>query len=59
MLDMLVLVTGWMHELVWLSIVRFCTRHIAMEINGSYFLKWYFQLNDELIKILRDNKNEL
>ena len=59
MLDMLVLVTGWMHELVWLSRVIFCTMHIAMEINGSYFTKWYFHLNKELIKILLDNKNEL
>ena len=59
MLDMLVLVTGWMHELVCLSTVRFCTRHIAMEINDSYFIKWYFQLNDELIKTFLDNENEL
>ena len=54
MLDMLVLVTGWMHELVWLSTVRFCTRDIAMEIYDSYFIKWYFQLNKELITILLD-----
>ena len=56
---MLVLVTGWMHELVWLSRVKCCTRHMDMEINDSYFIKWYFQLNDELIKKLVDNKNEL
>ena len=37
MLDMLVLVTGRMHELVWLSRVIFCTLLIAMEINDSYF----------------------
>ena len=56
---MLVLVTGWMHELVWLSRVRFCTMHIAMEINGSNFTKWYFHLNKELIKMLLADKNEL
>ena len=59
MLDMLVLASGWVHRIVWLSRVRFYTRHVAMEINGSYFTKWYFQSNDELIKILHDNKNEL
>ena len=37
MLDMLVLASGWMHELVWLSRVIFCTMKIAMESNDSYF----------------------
>ena len=48
-----------MHELVWLSRVRPCTSYIAMEINDSSFIKWYFHLNDELIKILLGIKNEL
>ena len=56
---MLVLVTGCMHELVWLSRVRLYTMNIAMEINGSNVTKWYFHLIKELIKMLLVDKNEL
>ena len=59
MFDMLVLVTGKLHELVWSSRVKFCISHFAMVENDSSFTKWDFHINDELIKILLDNKNEL
>ena len=36
-LELLVLASGRMHELVWLSRVIFCTMKIAMESNDSYF----------------------
>ena len=44
--DMLVLVPGWIHELVWLSRVWSCTSYIAMETNDSSFIKWDFHLNE-------------
>ena len=59
MLDMLVLVTGKLNELVWLSRIKFCISYIAMVNNDTPFIKWYFHMNDKLIKILLDNKNEL
>ena len=37
MLDMLVLASGWVHRIVWLSRVRFGTRYFVMESYGSYF----------------------
>ena len=59
MLDMLVLVTGKLHELVWSSKIKFCISYIAMVENDSSFITWYFHISDELTKILLDNKNEL
>ena len=56
MLDMLVLASGWVHRIVWRSRVRFCTRYLVMV---AIFASNSFQLNDELIKMLFVDKNEL
>ena len=48
-----------MHELVWSSRMKFCISYIAMVENDSSFIKGYFHMNNELIKILLVNQNEL
>ena len=59
MLDMLVVASGCVHRIVWLSSVRFCTRYFVMESCGSYFASNNSQLNNALIKMLFVDKKEL